>query len=155
KNDKEIFYTTSLNINDDENNSEEEERYIPEEVFRKQYIPHSFHNPVYRTNNNAESIISTLANQINTTTSSSNFSSPEQVTLAVSLSSQNLTNTISTPNIREAINQSNNQSEDSSNRASMSRHNSQTIYRSSSATLLLQPINSEENSPTSPSSSEG
>jgi len=37
--------------------------------------------------------------------------------------------------------------------SSLSRHNSQTIYRSSSATLILHPISSEENSPTSPSSS--
>ncbi|ORX49351.1 hypothetical protein BCR36DRAFT_328498 [Piromyces finnis] len=153
KNDKEIFYTTSININDDENSIEEEEKYIPEEVFRKQYIPQSFHNPVYRTNNNAENIISALSNQTNITNTTN---IPEQVTLAASLSSQNLTNTLSTQNIHEAINQSINRSADNGtpNRISVSRQNSQTIYRSSSATLLLQPINSEESSPTSTSSSD-
>eukprot|EP00833_Pecoramyces_ruminatium_P001698 jgi/Orpsp1_1/1175730/evm.model.c7180000054992.1 len=152
KNDKDIFYTTSLYINDDEANSDEEERYIPEEVFRKQYIPHNFHNPVYRSNINAENIINALNNQISTDNNTNTNNTPEQVTLAASLSSHNLTtNTLSTPNIHETINQTSNRTlEDQSNRPIISRHNSQTIYRSSSATIILQPLNDENNSPTSP-----
>jgi len=42
--------------------------------------------------------------------------------------------------------------EEQLNCSTVSRQNSQTIYRSSAAALLLQPLNSENNSPTSPHS---
>ncbi|KAG4107517.1 hypothetical protein H8356DRAFT_1623269 [Neocallimastix lanati (nom. inval.)] len=145
--DKDIFYSTSLYI-DDEDNSDEEGRYIPENVFRKQYIPHNFHNPVYRSNINTESIINALNNQsfIN-----SNISC-EQVSLAASLSSHNLTT--STSNIHEAINQATNRSENQTNYSIISRQNSQTLYRSSSSTISLQPLSSESNNLTGPNNSE-